>query len=178
MIGTAFENLFTTKTPIMQVKYDDESLLFLKEKINAIKFAIFKSDIHSELQLPNNIIQVLKVEDDGTIWFLTSCTGEHSKTIDRSFYAYLDFYRKGTGCRLQLSGNATIVEDDDEVFLTMSNYSKEVASSGRLVLIQMKMMQAEYFENKIEPVGTIKDKIKIIFHQLFLSNSHKSYNFS
>jgi len=162
----------------MHLKYDDENFLFLKEKINAIRFAIFKSEMNSELQLPNNIIQVLKVKDDGTIWFLTSCNGEHSKTVDRSFYAYLDFYRKGTDCRLQLSGKATIAEDDDEAFLTMSNYSKGVASSGRLVLVKMKMMQAEYFENRTEPVGSIADKFKFYFHQLFLSNPHKSYNFS
>ncbi len=162
----------------MHLKYDDENLLFLKAKINEIRFAIFKSEINSELQLPNNIIQVLKVEEDGTIWFLTSCHGEHSKTIDRSFYAYLDFYRKGTGCRLQLSGNATIAEDDNEVFLAMSNYSQGVASSGRLVLVKMKMMQAEYFENKTEPVGSITDKFKFYFHQLFLSTPHKTYNFS
>ncbi|MEO7524174.1 MAG: pyridoxamine 5'-phosphate oxidase family protein [Ferruginibacter sp.] len=162
----------------MQMKFDEEHIRFLKEKIDTLKFAIFKSDMYSALHLPNNIIQVLKVENDGSIWFLTSCNGKHSKAIDSSFYAYLDFYKKGTGCRLQLSGKATIAEDDDEVYLTMSDYSKGVASSGRLVLVKMKIMQAEYFENKTEPVGSITDKFKFYFHQLFLSNPHRTYNFS
>ncbi len=51
----------------MQQRYHDENLVFLKEKIREIKFALFKSEINSELQLPNNIIQNLKVEDDGTV---------------------------------------------------------------------------------------------------------------
>src|SRR4051812_8750582 len=101
----------------------DENLVFLKQKISEIKVALFRAEINSELQLPNNIIQTLKVENNGTIWFLTSCSGYHAKTIERSFYAYLDFYKKGTGCRLQIGGKANIVEDDDQSFLTISNYS-------------------------------------------------------
>lgn len=50
--------------------------------------------MNSELQLPNNIIQTLKVDDDGHIWFLTSCTGDHAQNIARSFYAYLDYYKR------------------------------------------------------------------------------------
>ena len=160
----------------MQLNYDREKLLFLKEKIQSIKFAIFRADINSVLQLPNNIIQTLKVEDDGTIWFLTSCSGDHAKTIDRSFYAYLEFYKKGTDCRLQISGTATVIEHDNEVFITMSNYSKKL--TGRLVLVKMNIQQAEYFENKMEPAGSLKDKFVFAFNQLFLSNPHRVYNFS
>ncbi|MEO8769944.1 MAG: pyridoxamine 5'-phosphate oxidase family protein [Ferruginibacter sp.] len=162
----------------MPLNYNEENLLFLKEKIAAIRFAIFKAEINSELRLPNNIIEILKVEDDGTLWFLTSCNGEHAKTIERSFYAQLDFYRKGTDCRLQLGGNATVTEDDNEAFITISNYSKSVGSSGRLVLIKMKIAKAEYFENKPEPVGSMKERFKIMFNHFFLSNPHRKYNFS
>ncbi len=159
----------------MQNNYQDENLLFLKEKIKEIRFALFKSEISSELQLPNNIIQTLKVEDDGTLWFFTSCTGDHAKNIDKSFYAYLDYYKKGTDCRLQLGGRATIVEDDDETFIAMSDYSKGTA--GRLVLVKMKIMQAEYFESKLQNVSW-KDKFKDAFTHLFVSPSHKIYDFS
>ncbi len=160
----------------MQYRYHDENLAFLKEKIKDIRIALFKSEINSELQLPNNIIQTLKVEDDGTIWFFTSCNGEYAQNIDRSFYAYLDYYKKGTECRLQLSGRATIVEDDGEAFLTMSNYSKSTAS--RLVLVKMKIMQAEYFETK-QSVNNVswKEKVKVAFTHLF-APAHRIYDFS
>ena len=160
----------------MQYRYHDENLVFLKEKIKDIKIALFKSEINSELQLPNNIIQTLKVEDDGTIWFFTSCNGEHAQNIDRSFYAYLDYYKKGTECRLQLSGRATIIEDDGEAFLTMSNYSKSTAS--RLVLVKMKIMQAEYFENKLQTNVSWKEKMKVAINHFFFNPSHRVYDFS
>ena len=159
----------------MQYRYHDENLVFLKEKIKDIKIALFKSEINSELQLPNNIIQTLKVEDDGTIWFFTSCSGEHAQSIDKSFYAYLDYYKKGTECRLQLSGRATIVEDDGEAFLTISNYSKSTAN--RLVLVKMKIMQAEYFETRTQLNVSWKEKVKVAFTHLF-TPAHRVYNFS
>lgn len=160
----------------MQHYYTDENLKFLKEKIKDIKVALFKSEINSELQLPNNIIQTLKVEDDGTIWFFTSCAGDYAQNVAKSFYAYLDYYKKGTECRLQLSGKASIVEDDDQSFLNMSNYSKSTAS--RLVLVKMKIMQAEYFENKsLQPVSW-KEKMKGAINQLFFNPLHRVYDFS
>ena len=158
------------------MEYHDENLSFLKEKINGIKIALFKSEINSELQLPNNIIQVLKVDDEGSVWFLTSCNFDHAKNIAKSFYAYLDFYRKGTDCRLQVSGRAEIVEDDDDAFLTMSNYSKGIAN--KLILVKMKIMQAEYFENRQFDNVSWKEKLKGALNNLFFTPSHRVYDFS
>ena len=154
----------------------DANLAFLKEKIKDIKIALFKSEINSELQLPNNIISTLKVDEQGYIWFFTSCTNNTAQNIERSFYAYLDFYKKGTDCRIQVSGKAVIADDDDDVFLTMSNYSRSTV--GRLVLVKMKIMQAEYFENKQAPTFTFKEKIKDVFSQLFASHNHRVYDFN
>ncbi|MEO7263501.1 MAG: pyridoxamine 5'-phosphate oxidase family protein [Ferruginibacter sp.] len=158
------------------MQYIDENLGFLKSKIDDIKIALFKSEINSELQLPNNIIQTLKVDDEGHIWFLTSCSGNHKQHIDKSFYAYLDYYKKGTECRLQLGGKAILVDDEEDAFLSMSNYSKSTVN--RLVLIKMKIMQAEYFENKpTENVG-LKNKIMYAFNNLFFTPAHRVYDFS
>ncbi|CAN5812291.1 hypothetical protein BH11BAC4_BH11BAC4_10180 [soil metagenome] len=160
----------------MQYNYHDEDLCFLTEKIRDIKIALFKSEINAELRLPNNIIQTLKVENDGTIWFFTSCHGNYAQNIDKSFYAYLDYYKKGRDCRLQLSGKATIVENDDEDLFSISNYS--AGTFGRLVLVKMKIMQAEYFENP--PVENIswQEKIKTTINHLFFTPSHKVFDFS
>ena len=156
--------------------YRDENLSFIQEKIKDINIALFKSEINSELQLPNNIIQTLKVEDDGYIWFFTSCTGNHAQAIEKSFYAYLDYYKKGTDCRIQLSGKANIIDDNDDAFLTMSNYSK--GTVGRLVLVKMKIMQAEYFENKHQINLSWKEKLKGAFQHFFFSESHRVFDFN
>ena len=152
----------------------DTNLAFLQEKINDIKIALFKSEMNSELQLPNNIIETLKVEENGYIWFFTSCNGDYAKNIDRSFYAYLDYYKKGTDCRIQVSGKAIIVEDDNGDFLTISNYSKSTAS--RLVLVKMKIMQAEYFENKQTLNLSWKEKLVGVFNNLFFPDAHRVYD--
>ena len=160
----------------MKYHYEDENLGFLIGKINDIKIARFKSEINTELKLPNNIIETLKVENDGTIWFFTSCYGYHAESIDKSFYAYLDYYKKGRDCRLQLSGKATIVEDDHEDLFSISNYS--TGTFARLVLIKMKIMQVEYFELTQPENLSWQAKIKTAFSQLFLAPSHRIYDFS
>lgn len=154
----------------------DENFSFLKSKIDEIKIALFKSEMNSELQLPNNIIETLRVDNEGNVWFLTSCTGNQKNHIDKSFYAYLDYYKKGTECRLQISGKAELIDDEEDAFITMSNYSKTTAS--RLVLVKMKIMQAEYFENKPSENISLKEKIVYAFNNLFFTHSHRVYDFS
>jgi len=152
----------------------DEHLMFLRHKINEIKVALFKSEINSELQLPNNIVETLSVEDDGTVWFFTTCNGNHARFMDRSFYAYLNYYKKDTGCRLQLSGKAVIVEDEEDSIFADHDYSDDLYKT---VLVKMKIMQAEFFENKVSNDNTLADKIKSAIAGLFLAPAHRIYNF-
>jgi len=160
----------------MQYDYQDQNLHFLKEKIKDIKIALFRSELDPELQLPNNIIQTLKVEDDGTVWFFTSCNGNQVKNIDRPFYAYLSYQKKGTGCRLQISGKASIVENDNDGLFSMCDYSK--GNYGTLVLVKMKIMQAEFFENKPFENVSWAEKIKNSFAYLFMAPAHRIYDFA
>ena len=154
--------------------HHDDNLDFLKQKINSIKIALFKSEFNSELHLPNNIVQTIKVDDDGTIWFFTSCNGDYAKYIDRSFYAYLDYYRKGMDCRLQLSGKANIVDDENE----RSGNGDDTGAYGKLVLVKLKIMQAEFFENRPLVTDSWTDKLKNMIHHLFPAPTHRVYDFS
>jgi len=160
----------------MQYFHHDRNLDFLKEKIIEIKTALFRTELNPELQLPNNIIQTLKVEDDGTVWFFTSCNGMHINNIDRSFYAYLAYQKKGSDCHLQLSGKATLVKTGDEGLFSICNYAK--GSYGKLVLVKMKIMHAEFFENKYLVNNTWTEKLMYNFSQLFMPAVHRVYNFS
>src|SRR5689334_4350572 len=121
---------------------ENYSMNFLKEKINEIKIALFRTEeTTSELKFPNNIITTLKVSDEGVVWFLTETKGYHEimGLIDKSFFAYLDYYRKGSDCHLRLSGNTTIVHDEVfDVYVPGNNY----------VLLKMKIMQAEFYEKR------------------------------
>jgi len=160
----------------MQYFYQDKNLDFLKRKIEDIKIALFKTELNPELQLPNNIIQTLRAEDDGTVWFFTSCNGKHVENIDGSFYAYLSYQKKGGGCRLLISGKAVLVKSDNQGLFSICNYTK--GSYGKLVLVKMKIMQAEFFENKLSENISWSEKIKNSFTHLFMAPAHRIYNFS
>jgi len=96
----------------MEHNENNENMAFLKEKINAIKIALFRSEINSEWKLPNNIVQILKAEDDGTVWFFTSLRG-NAAAIDKPFFAHLEFHKKGSDFHLELSGEAVIVDNEE-----------------------------------------------------------------
>jgi len=151
-----------------------KNILFIKEKISEIKIALFKSDINSELKLPVNVIQTLKVEEDGTIWFFTTAYNNYYlKYIDKPFYAYLDYYKKGVDCRLKLSGHAIIVNDHTDDIYPI-NFPIE---SYNGVLVKMKIQHAEFFETNTYNNVTWADKIKSAVNHLFLPQ-HRTYNFS
>ena len=160
----------------MHNNHTNEHLDFLKKKIKEIKIGLFRSETNSEIQLPNNIIQVLRVEGDGTVWFFTSCSNKQAENIDRSFYACLDFHKRGTDFRLQIRGNASISENYDRNLFMMSNYSE--GTLERVLLVKMKIMQAEYFESTPLTDVSWPEKIKSIFSQMFLSHEPRIYNFS
>ena len=142
---------------------------FIKKKIREIKIGLFKTETDSEIKLPNNIIQVLQVEDDGTIWFFTSCSHKQAENVEKSFYANLEFHKKGTDLRVQISGFASIEKDKDGELLNMSNYSEGI--SERLLLVSMKIMKAEYFESTII-FDNISwgEKIKSLFQHVFVNS--------
>ena len=168
-----FDFLLLLNTNAMNHK-QYENLAFLKGKINGIKVALFKSETDFELQLPNNIIQTLRVEDDGTIWFFTTCNGGHARFMNKSFYAYLNYYKKDTGCHLQLGGKAMVIGDSENSFVDPANCSKALYTT---VLVKMKIMQAEFFENKTDHDVSMTEKIKAVFSGLFLPATNRHYNF-
>ena len=150
----------------------DDNLIFLQRKIGEIKVAMFKSEINSELQLPTNIVSTLKTDNDGNIWFFTSCNGKYAKNIDKSFYAYLDYYQKGGAYRLRVSGKASIVQDD-----SMAHAPEIKPAKDNIALIQFKIMHAEYFENKALATSSLKTRIKDFFTEIFSSHNYREFDF-
>ncbi|MFT3979134.1 MAG: pyridoxamine 5'-phosphate oxidase family protein [Ferruginibacter sp.] len=150
----------------------------ITEKIREIKVALFKPEINSELMLPNNVIQVLKVDGAGNIWFFTSCTGRQAANINKTFYSYLDFHKRGTDSRLLINGPAFIVDEENDVqeLMSQSYYSNTVAPS--LVLIKMKIMQAEYFEgHEPQAKASWTQRFMNTINHWFSDENPKKFNF-
>ena len=153
------------------MQYNDTHLTFLREKIMETKVALFKSEINSELSLPTNVVQTISVDEEGNIYFFTSCNGNFAKNIDHPFYAYLDYHKKGYGERLCISGKAVIVkEENEDIEPDKNSYG---ISEKSIILVKMKIMQAEFFGQTINQQLSFPQKIKnSISHLFFPSNEH------
>jgi len=154
--------------------HHDENLEFINNKIWEIKVAMFRAEASSLQCPPNNIIKTLKTDDHGHIWFLTSCNKVYAKNIDKCFYASLDYYQKGTECRLRISGSASLVEDNVETPVWISKKDK----AQGVFLIKLKIMNAEYYENKHVSAASLKGQVKNFFHKMFSAPDYRQYDFS
>ncbi|UAY53314.1 pyridoxamine 5'-phosphate oxidase family protein [Ferruginibacter albus] len=148
----------------------DEPIEFVRKKIQDIKIAKFHGEINSPLPLPDNIINTLRTDEDGNILFFTSCNGHYAPHIDKTFYATLEYYHKGNDFYLHIEGKASIIEDEEREFAaTSSNYD--------MILIKLKIVKAEYFENKNIVGATFKETMKNFMTELFFSNAHRQFTF-
>lgn len=147
----------------------NNDLLFIKQKIEDIKVALFKAETDSILRLPNNIISTLKADEKGYIWFFTSYTGPYAQYLNKELYVSLEYYKKENTCRLVINGKANIETDNAE-------FPKEF-SYDRVVLLKVKILKAEYFENKTTSLS-FKEKIKSAINYIMAVDSHRMYDFS
>ena len=156
------------------MRFNDTHLSFLREKIMETRVALFKSEINSELSLPTNIIQTVNTDDDGNIYFFTACNGNYAKHIDQPFYAYLDYHKKGFESRLCISGKAVIVKEEGGVENTIQ---LDGISAKCIVLVKMKIMQAEFFGHTMHQNQSWPQKIKNSISNIFFPSAEHHYKF-
>jgi hypothetical protein len=160
----------------MQHDYQYENLDFLRKQIMEIKFALFRPESNSVMLLPNNIIETIRVEDNGTIWFLTTCNGNYAKHLEKNFFTYLSYHKKGTGSQILINGMATIVENSYRDIFYLHNYARK-GNQGP-ILVKMKIMQAECFDSKTIKNTSFTERIKSMFNNIFPAPVHRVYEFS
>src|SRR5579872_6692679 len=122
------------------------NLPFLQKKIQELKNALFFSQNSSLLRMATTIVTILKVDELGQLWFFVPRPQQALHEFDREFPVKLEFFRKGTGYYLHITGKAYIVNDPEEVnSLLFEDLKKQI--SGNMVLIKVKMGRADYFES-------------------------------
>lgn len=133
----------------------DMNLKFIKEKIHQLRTAVMYSMSNNISRLPNDVVTAIKVDDQGQLWFI--CRGPHPsvKEYEQSFPARLSFFRKGYDFFVEVSGKATVVND---------NYTGE-KEGQRTLLVKMDMLNVEYTEPQ-----TRKPKNKV---EVLLENGYK-----
>jgi general stress protein 26 len=135
----------------------DNNLEFIREKIYEIKSAVMYSMSNSLVKIPNSIITVVKVDNEGQLWFLCNPPSWQVDECEGVFPARLHFYRKGKFFHVEVSGKATIMSKEYDAYMEGGN--------RKPVLIKMSMQNIEY-----TVVNERRPKTKF---EMILENSYK-----
>jgi len=122
------------------------NLPFLQQKILELQHALFFSQNSSLLRMATTIVSILRVDELGQLWFFVPRPQQALHEFDREFPVRLEFFRKGKGFYLHITGRAYIVDDPEELNSLLFEDLKEQVS-GNMVLIRVKMGKADYFES-------------------------------
>jgi hypothetical protein len=127
----------------------NQQMNFLQDKIREIGSAIFFNESDSVLKFPTSIVNTLKVDDYGYVWFFIQKPKQNLREFDAEFPVRLDFFKKGKTHFLQVSGKGWVVTDPEELssVVALPEDAKQVAMN-EMVLVKVKMMKAEYFETR------------------------------
>ena len=126
---------------------NQQHLGFIQEKIREIGSAIFYNQSDSLLKLPTSIVSTLCVDDFGYVWFFVQTPRQTLMEFETEFPARMDFFKKGKGYFLQVSGKGWVVSDPEEMntLESIPESMKELALQNML-LVKVKIMKAEYYE--------------------------------
>jgi hypothetical protein len=128
----------------------EKDIHFLQDKIMDIRTAIFANDSVGLFKIPTRIVHVAHVDTEGNIWFTLPKPQQDLSVFEKAFPAQLDFYRKNTGVKLQVSGIATIVP--------YSMLTREVAAQlapvspytkSRYIHVKVSITNATYMETEV-----------------------------
>jgi hypothetical protein len=124
---------------------NDTNLQFIREKISQLRNAVMYVSCSGPLKLGNNVVTAVKVDEEGQLWFLANYPPQLAEECEQSFPARLSFCKKGVQFFMEISGKATIVNN---------NYSYDQADPGKengsqnfkKILVKLDMTNIEYTE--------------------------------
>lgn len=120
----------------------DYNLQFIKDRICEVRTAIMYNVSDDLVKIPNNIITVIKVDDEGQLWFVCRHPGVQVKECVDAFPVRLHFYRKGVDFHMEISGKATILNKAYYVLDGDFGNNQYLKS----VLMKLNMLSIEYTE--------------------------------
>ena len=123
---------------------NDTNLQFIREKIIQLRSAVMYDASDGLVKLGNDVVTAIRVDDEGQLWFVTNNPQHHVEECEQSFPARLCFYRKGIHFTLEISGKATIVNEN----YTYDYIAPDVDRSkkSQKVLVKLAMINIEYTE--------------------------------
>lgn len=144
------------------------NISFLQERIQEIGSALFYSLSSAVLKFPTTIVNTLKVDETGNIWFFITKPEQNLAEFDWEFPAQMQFYRKGKKYFLQIAGKACIVNDPEEVN-ALQGLPEETRMKAfhDMVLIKLKIKAVQYQEYLMTQPRQPKGILHKLYNWLF-----------
>lgn len=127
----------------------NHQLSFLQQRIEEIGSAIFYNLSESVLKLPTSIVSTVKVDEFGFVWFTIQKPIQNLSEFEKEFPVKLDYYRKGTGYFLQVTGQGFMVTDPEEMN-NLADLPDEImhAVSENMTLVKVKIQKADFYQTR------------------------------
>lgn len=139
----------------MSTSSQNQQLAFLQNKIQQIGSAIFFNQSDAVLKLPTSLVNTIKVDDFGYVWFMIKKPNQYIQQFESEFPARMDFFKKGVDYFLQVTGKGCVVIDPEESDCFFQLYEDlNVSGMKDMVLVKVKIMKAEYYETQTRVKGS------------------------
>jgi hypothetical protein len=151
---------------IAETMITDLPIKFLQQKVQELQSALFFPETGSLLKIPTHVVTAAEVDEDGQVWFIIPRPAQHMDEADMTFPAKLDFFRKGKGFFLKVTGKAYIVCEAASV--KCRSIPEEIIQrlkSKQAVAIKVIIQSADYFENVARPTSSRNQSSK--YQQFF-----------
>ena len=125
---------------------DQKNLTLIREKIAAIRSALFSTTACDGLKYNTCIISALKVDEQGYIWFLINRNGWNAFRGDKVFPATLSFYRKGVSYSLNITGTAEIISHPQIIRLALTGLEQAHHDISSLLMVKLQIGGSVLFD--------------------------------
>ncbi len=129
---------------------------FLQQKINELQSALFVTETNSILRMPTHVVTSAEVDEAGQVWFVIPRPTQQIDAFDKSFPVKMDFFKKGKGFYIKIQGNASIIDDVQEI-KGQNIFSDDILKTindKKAIAIKVIPQNADYFENIPKPSST------------------------
>jgi len=123
---------------------------FIREKIYRLHSAIMYSMSNELIKIANSIVSVLRIDDEGHLWFQCKAPLMHIRHYEQSFPARLHFFRKGFKYFVEVSG-ATVITN------------REYDDKNGTLILKMNVNHVEY----TEPQARKKTWIDLVMEECY-----------
>lgn len=119
----------------------DTNLQFIREKVVQLRSAVMYASGKEPVKIENDLVTALEVDEEGQLWFVANHPPCHADEDEQCFPARLRFYRKGFDYYMEVSGKATVINNNYSFTDTFNGFRK-----SKKMLLKMAMANVEYTE--------------------------------